>query len=95
MEQPDTEVQDSDVSETAPEPEAQTDDDLIEGLPEQEPEVSDEVEEDLEGVKVRGKKDAVEKLKAERLMQADYTRKTQAAADEKRAVEAERATVKQ
>lgn len=37
----------------------------------------DDVEDDLDGVKVRGKKDQIERLKAERLMQADYTRKTQ------------------
>lgn len=50
----------------------------------------DEIEDDLEGVKVRGKKDLVEKLKAERLMQADYTRKTQTLAEERRVIEEQR-----
>jgi len=48
----------------------------------------DDLEEDLDGLKVRGKKEAIEKLKAERLMQADYTRKTQEVADQRKAVEA-------
>lgn len=39
--------------------------------------VPEEVEEDWDGVKVRGKKELVEQRRAERLMQADYTRKTQ------------------
>jgi len=43
---------------------------------EQSEDEEDELEEDLDGVKVRGKKEALERLKAERLMQADYTRKT-------------------
>lgn len=66
------------------------------GLPlaQQEP-VEDEVEEELEGVKLKGKKEDVERVKAERLMQADYTRKTQSAADEKRAAEAERVQYQQ
>lgn len=50
----------------------------------------DEIEDDVDGVKVKGKKEAIEKLKAERLMQADYTRKTQAAAEERRLIEAQR-----
>lgn len=50
----------------------------------------DELEEELEGVKLRGKKEALERLKAERLMQQDYTRKTMSLAEEKRAAEAER-----
>lgn len=54
---------------------------------EQPPEDDDELEEDLDGVKVRGKKEALEKLKAERLMQADYTRKTQEVAEQRKAIE--------
>lgn len=50
----------------------------------------DDLEEDLDGLKVRGKKDAIEKLKAERLMQADYTRKTQEVAEARKQAEAER-----
>ena len=53
----------------------------------------DELEEDIDGLKVRGKKDALEKLKAERLMQADYTRKTQEVAELRKAAEAERQAV--
>lgn len=50
----------------------------------------DELEEELDGVKVRGKKEALEKLKAERLMQADYTRKTQETAELRKQAETER-----
>jgi hypothetical protein len=50
----------------------------------------DEIEEELEGVKLRGKKEALERIKAERLMQQDYTRKTMTHAEERRAFEAER-----
>lgn len=50
----------------------------------------DDLEEDLDGLKVRGKKDAIEKLKAERLMQADYTRKTQEVAEARKNADAER-----
>lgn len=55
----------------------------------------DDEEEELEGVKLRGKKEALEKLKAERLMHADYTRKTQSAAEERKQAEAERAHYQQ
>lgn len=59
------------------------------GLPvEQAGDDEDELEDDLDGVKVRGKKELIEKLKAERLMQADYTRKTQEVAEQRKAVEA-------
>lgn len=77
-------------------PEAETSEalDLDEGLlDEQQPE--DEAEEELEGVKLKGKKDLIEKIKAERLMQADYTRKTQAVAEERKAVEEARKAVAQ
>lgn len=50
-------------------------------------EVSDEVEDDLDGVKLRGKKDQIERLKSERLMQSDYTRKTQAVAQERQQIQ--------
>lgn len=54
-------------------------------------ESDDEFEEELEeGLKVRGKKDAIEKLRAERLMQADYTRKTQEVAETRKAFEAQK-----
>lgn len=61
------------------------------GLPDelQQPE-PDEVEEELEGVKLKGRKEALEKIKAERLMQADYTRKTQEVADQRKSFESER-----
>jgi hypothetical protein len=59
------------------------------GLPVEQPvDEEDELEDDLDGVKVRGKKELVEKLKAERLMQADYTRKTQEVAEQRKAIEA-------
>ena len=44
---------------------------------------------DIDGYEVELPKDKAEKLKAERLMQADYTRKTMAAADERKAASAE------
>lgn len=55
----------------------------------------EEIEEELEGVKLRGKKELLEKLKGERLMQADYTRKTQEVAEQRKAIEAERERVAQ
>ena len=50
----------------------------------------EEVEEELEGIKLRGSKESIEKLKSERLMQADYTRKTQDVAETRKSLEAER-----
>lgn len=47
------------------------------------------VEIDVDGFKVSLPKDKAEKLEAERLMQADYTKKTMAAADERKAAQAE------
>jgi hypothetical protein len=47
----------------------------------------EEIEEELEGVKLRGRKEALERIKAERLMQADYTRKTQEVAEQRRTFE--------
>lgn len=52
------------------------DQDLLEQIEAPEP-PADEIEEDIDGVKVRGKKELIERHKHERLMQADYTRKTQ------------------
>lgn len=56
---------------------------------EQSPEL-DEIEEELEGVKLRGRKEALERIKAERMMDRDYRQKTMAHAEERRAFEAER-----
>jgi hypothetical protein len=79
MEQPEVVAQDSDADiQTAPETEPEVveiDADLIED--DQQPD-EDEIDDELDGVKVRGKKEAIEKLRNERLMQADYTRKRQA-----------------
>ena len=50
----------------------------------------DEIEDEIEGVKVRGKKDQIERLKNERLMHADYTRKTQDVAVDRRQLAADR-----
>lgn len=61
-----------------------------EELDSEQSEDEDDLEEDLDGLKVRGKKEAIEKLKAERLMQADYTRKTQEVAEARKQAEAER-----
>lgn len=57
--------------------------------------VDDEAEDEIDGLKVRGKKDLIDKLKSERLMQADYTRKTQEVAEQRKAFEAERASHQQ
>lgn len=66
------------------------------GLPlaQQDPEDAD-IEEEIEGVTLRGKKDAVERAKNERLMQADYTRKTQEVAESRRALESREAQFQQ
>lgn len=50
---------------------------------------------DIDGKKFALPKSAAAKLQAERLMQADYTRKTQEVADSRKAIEAEREQVKQ
>lgn len=47
------------------------------------------VEVDVDGFKVSLPKDKAEKLEAERLMQADYTKKTMAAAEERKQAQAE------
>ena len=71
----------------ATEPVQQYDDN---GLPIEAAPVDDDEEDEVDGVKLRGKKEALEKLKAERLMQADYTRKTQEVAEQRRNFDAER-----
>lgn len=94
MEQPsgDSEAQELDAS--AASDELNSDESQLDELDgEQSEGDEDELEEDLDGVKVRGKKEAIERLKAERLMQADYTRKTQEAAEIRKAAEAERESV--
>jgi hypothetical protein len=65
------------------------------GLPIEAAPVDDDIEEDVDGVKFKGKKDAVERAKAERLMHKDYTQKTQTVAEEKKAAEAEKAQYRQ
>jgi hypothetical protein len=62
----------------------------LEGLLEQQQAEPEEIEEELEGLKLRGKKDAVEEFKKGRMLHADYTRKTQELADEKRNFGSER-----
>ena len=71
----------------ATEPVQQYDDN---GLPIEAAPVDDDEEDEVDGVKLKGKKEALEKLKAERLMQADYTRKTQEVAEQRRNFDAER-----
>lgn len=56
-------------------------------LTEVEPE---DIEEEFEGIKLRGKKDLLEDFKKGRMLHADYTRKTQEVADQRRAFESER-----
>jgi hypothetical protein len=51
----------------------------------------DEAEEELDGIKLKGKKEALERLKTERLLHGDYTRKTMTLAEERKALEQERA----
>lgn len=96
MEQPsgDSEVQDIDEGTASGEP--QDYESEAEGLENEHPEDDeDDLEEELDGLKVRGKKEAIERLKGERLMQADYTRKTQEVAEQRKAIEAEREQVAQ
>jgi hypothetical protein len=90
MEQPDT--PDSTVDQTAVETATDTvdpDQALVDQVEETTaaPADDDEIEDDLDGVKVKGKKDLVERIKSERLMQSDYTRKTQALAQERQQIQ--------
>lgn len=86
-------AQDVELEQPAPDVESHETDDP-EGLLQQEPE-EQEVEDEIDGVKVRGKKELLEKIKNERLMQADYTRKTQEVAEQRKTIEAERQRVQQ
>lgn len=91
QEQPsgDSQVQDDELDVGTASDEPTGEDATSEGLDSEQTEgEDDELEEDLDGVKVRGKKEQLEKLKAERLMQADYTRKTQEVAEERKAIAA-------
>lgn len=92
LEQPEV-IQDSAATEGQPPPASESterpESDLLgELLDEQQDD--DEIEDELDGVKVRGKKDSIEKIKSERLMQADYTRKTQEVAAQRKELEAQR-----
>lgn len=95
LEQPsgDSEVQEQPEDGSTPSDEQIQEGAESEGLDEEQPEEEEELEEDLDGLKVRGKKEQLEKLKSERLMQADYTRKTQEVAAERQAIAAEKAAV--
>lgn len=91
MEQP--EVQDSELPDAPADSEIDNDSDLADdqndgGNDAEQDEEQDEIE--VDGRKFALPKTVAEKLQAERLMQADYTRKTQAAAAERQALEAER-----
>lgn len=86
LEQP---SRDSAVADTASDTSTELLDELDTGLETEQPAI-EEVEEEIEGVKARGTKESLEKLKAERLMHADYTRKTQEAAEQRKAIEADR-----
>jgi hypothetical protein len=84
--EPEVEVE-TEVQDTEP----QLDDD---GNPiEDQADVEDDEELDIDGHKVKLPKSVAEKLAAERLMQADYTRKTQELAEQRKAFEAERQAV--
>jgi hypothetical protein len=50
----------------------------------------DEIEEEFEGLKLRGKKDILEEFKKCRMLHADYTRKTQELAEQRRSFDNER-----
>lgn len=86
-------VDDADASEAEVENEVQDEPQLDEhGNPIEDDaeEVEEEDELDIDGFKLKLPKSKAEKLNAERLMQADYTRKTQAHAEEVKAFEAKR-----
>jgi hypothetical protein len=55
----------------------------------------DEVEEELEGVKIKGNRDALGRFKSERMMHGDYTRKTMEIAEHRKALESERESFRQ
>lgn len=66
--------------------------DIVEDLPDgdlqEQANPDGEEEDEIDGVKLRGKKEALEKLKSERSMHADYTRKTQEVAEQRKSFEA-------
>lgn len=72
-------------------------DDLLEGDLQGDPQTppDDDEEDELDGVKLRGKKEALEAIKAGRLRQDDYTRKTQEVAETRRQLEAREAQFQQ
>lgn len=72
---------------------AEHDDDQVDEASQEQAEEDEEIE--VGGKKFALPKSAAETLKAERLMQSDYTRKTQEVAESRKAVEAEREQVKQ
>jgi hypothetical protein len=76
---------------------AVADDSLYGANPDSQEQTEEAPEEDgeleVDGKKFTLPKSTVEKLKAERLMQADYTQKTQAAAEERKSIAAEREQV--
>lgn len=89
MEQPD--IQDSVAEADATETEALDQDQLDQSADDSQEQTDAEEEDEIEidGRKFALPKSAAEKLKAERLMQADYTRKTQEVAEQRKALEAE------
>jgi SET domain-containing protein len=86
LEQP-AETLDS-VATTDPVAPPETDLEAVDTELETQPTEDPDEEDEIEGVKLRGKKEALERIKAERLMQADYTRKTQEVAEQRRTIEA-------
>lgn len=96
LEQP--EIQDSDAAipaadeSTAVVENVELDDETLNPDSEEQPE-EEEDEIEVDGKKFAMPKSAAEKLKAERLMHADYTQKTQAVAEERKAVAAQREQV--
>lgn len=88
LEQPAPEL-DSDLASDTPET-PETDDSKPDAALLTQDVVPEEAEDELDGVKLRGPKEVLERIKAERLMQADYTRKTQEVAEQRRAIEQQR-----
>jgi hypothetical protein len=89
LEQPEITQDSVPANETPDSPQLESTD-LDSGLLEQQPAI-EEVEDELEGVKLKGPKEVLERIKAERLMQQDYTRKTQEVAEQRRVIEQQRA----
>ena len=80
------------VPETVAEPTKSTE---LEGLLNEEQADPDEIEEEFEGLKLRGKKDLVEAHKKGRMLDADYTQKTQRLSEERKSWESERTATEQ